>query len=114
MLSFSEAWPKLNEAAGIGDEITKEEAEAGIRDGSFSFFSRDNSAALVAAHGDALRIGIAGGDLDELREIEREIYEYARQNNFAYVDIIGRPGWERVLPNYDRVAVLLRKIVCHS
>ncbi len=111
MLSFDEAWPRLNKAAGIGDEITKEEAEDGLRDGTFSFFSRDNSAALVAAYGGALRIGIAGGDLGELLEIEKEMLEYAKQNHFSYVDIIGRPGWERVLPNYDRVAVLLRKQV---
>lgn len=109
ILSFEEAWPKLNEAAGIGDEITKEEAILGLRDGTFSFFSREKSAALVAAYGDALRIGIAGGDLDELKEIETEVHEYARQMGFKYIDIIGRPGWERVLPGYNRVAVLLRK-----
>ena len=109
MLSFSEAWPKLEEAAGLGDELTKKEAEQGIEDGSFSFFSRKNSAALVADCGDALRIGIAGGDLDELKDIEKEVHKHARRMGFKFIDIIGRPGWERVLPGYSRIAVLLRK-----
>ena len=75
MLSFEQAWPKLDLAASIGDEITKEEAEQGLRDGVFSFFSRENSAAIVASYGDTLRIGVAGGDLDELQDIEEEICE---------------------------------------
>lgn len=109
MLSFDQAWPKLDEAAGIGDQITKDEALEGLRNGSFSFFSRENSAALVASCGEVLRIGIAGGDLDELQDIEEEIHEYAIQGGYSYIDIIGRSGWERVLPDYDKVAVILRK-----
>ncbi len=111
MLSFEQAWPKLNVAASIGDEITKEEAKQGLRNGVFSFFSRKNSAAIVASYGDTLRIGIAGGDLDELQDIEEEICEYALQGGYTYIDIIGRVGWERVLPDYERVAVVLRKQV---
>jgi hypothetical protein len=82
-----------------------------LRNGVFSFFSRKNSAAIVASYGDTLRIGIAGGDLDELQDIEEEICEYALQGGYIYIDIIGRVGWERVLPDYERVAVVLRKQV---
>jgi len=34
---------------------------------------------------------------------------YAKEHGFTNVEIIGRPGWERVLKGYDRAAVLLRK-----
>ena len=30
---------------------------------------------------------------------------------YKTIEIIGRPGWEKVLQGYDRVAVMLRKEV---
>ena len=110
-LDFEQAWPRLSEAAAIGDELTKEDAVNGIRDGTFVYFRRGQSAALVAIHGDALRIGVAGGELNDLREVEADIIKYARKGGFKYIDIVGRPGWEKALPGYNRVAVLLRKEV---
>jgi hypothetical protein len=75
------------------------------------YFSRGQSAALVAIHGDILRIGVAGGELSDLREVEVDILNYAQKGGFKYIDIVGRPGWEKALPGYNRAAVLLRKKV---
>tara|TARA_R100000315_G_scaffold48802_1_gene23110 strand:- start:577 stop:864 length:288 start_codon:yes stop_codon:yes gene_type:complete len=93
----------------MGDGIQKEEVRQALHSGEFSFFSRENSAAIVAADGDTLRIGLAGGDIYELLEIETEIEIYARAEGFERLEIMGRPGWERVLEGYEKVAVLMRK-----
>ena len=89
----------------MGDGIQKEEVRQALHTGEFSFFSRENSAAIVAADGDTLRIGLAGGDIYELLEFEI----YARAEGFERLEIMGRPGWERVLEGYEKVAVLMRK-----
>ena len=108
-LDFDSAWPLLERAVQMGDGIQKEEVRQALHTGEFSFFSRENSAAIVAADGDTLRIGLAGGDIYELLEIETEIEIYARSEGFERLEIMGRPGWERVLEGYEKVAVLLRK-----
>tara|TARA_R100000808_G_scaffold24123_1_gene54797 strand:+ start:1628 stop:1915 length:288 start_codon:yes stop_codon:yes gene_type:complete len=93
----------------MGDGISKEEVRDAIKVGEFSFFSREKSAAVTAADGTTLRIGLAGGDIEELLDIEEEITVYAMNNGFERVEIMGRPGWERALDGYERVAILLRK-----
>jgi len=108
-MTFEQAWPLLEEAANIGDFVTKEETIEGLRSGAFSLFTREKSAAVTADMWPTLRIGLAGGDMSELLEIEEEIVVYAKEHGFTNVEIIGRPGWERVLKGYDRAAVLLRK-----
>ena len=42
-------------------------------------------------------------------EIEKEITNYAITNGYKRVEIMGRPGWEKALKGYDKVAVLLRR-----
>ena len=93
----------------MGDGIQKEEVRQALHSGEFSFFSRGNSAAIAAADGNTLRIGLAGGDIYELLEIESEIEIYAKAEGFERLEIMGRPGWERVLEGYEKVAVLMRK-----
>jgi pyruvate/2-oxoacid:ferredoxin oxidoreductase beta subunit len=108
-LDFDSAWPLLERAVQMGDGISKAEVRDAIKEGKFSFFSRKKSAAITAADGATLRIGLAGGDIDELLDIEEEITVYAMNNGFKQVEIMGRPGWERTLDGYEKVAILLRK-----
>ena len=108
-LDFDSAWPLLERAVQMGDGIEREEVRQALHTGEFSFFSRENSAAIVAADGNTLRIGLAGGDIHELLEIETEIEIYAKTEGFDRLEIMGRPGWEKVLEGYEKVAVLLRK-----
>ena len=108
-LDFDSAWPLLNEAVQMGDGIKYSEVSEGLKTGHFSFFSREHSAAITASDGETLRIGLAGGDLNELFEIEKEIPKYAITNGYKRVEIMGRPGWEKALKGYDKVAVLLRR-----
>ena len=55
-------------------------------------------------------IWLAGGELEELLEIERNIAQWARDEmRCRKVIIRGRPGWERVLEGYSRAYVALEK-----
>ena len=108
-LDFDSSWPLLEEAVQMGDGISKAEVRDAIKTGEFSFFSREKSAAVTAADGSTLRIGLAGGDIEELMDIEEEITVYAANNGFKRVEIMGRPGWERTLDGYEKIAILLRK-----
>lgn len=108
-MRFNEAWPLLESAAAIGDHISRDEAVDGLAAGRFVLFTREKSAALAAHCNGFLRVGLAGGELSEMLEIEEEIAIYARSFGYPFVEIIGRPGWEKALSGYRRVAVVLRK-----
>ena len=109
LLELEFAWPHLKEAAAVGDSMSKADALGGLMDGRFSLILRENSAALVSHGNGFLRIGMAGGDMEEMHSIEEEAVKYAKCFDYKYVEIVGRPGWERVLKGYERVAVVLRK-----
>lgn len=103
------AWPLLKEAAAVGDNVTKEDVLEGLKDSSFTLIIRDNSAALVSHCGHFLRVGLASGIMEEMTSIEQEATDIANIFKYEYIEIVGRPGWERVFPDYKRVAVVLRK-----
>lgn len=109
MLDFDSAWPLLEEAAVLGEGIEKEEVREALREGSATFFSHGTSAAVAFDFWPVLRIGLAGGDLCELIQVEAEIWCYAKAHGYEFLDILGRPGWERALDGYEKKAVLLRK-----
>lgn len=103
------AWPLLENTAAVGDNITKQDVVDGLMEGRFSLILRPASAALLS-HGEGfLRIGLAGGVMEEMHSIEKEAVEYAKALDYKYIEIIGRSGWERELLGYKRVAVVLRK-----
>ena len=60
----------------------------------------------------AVRIWLAGGSLDELRDVIRpKIEKYARSENCSRVEIAGRPGWQRALAGvgYTPAATVISK-----
>ena len=108
-------WGWLQPATVAFENVSRSEVENGIASGDFQLFISEHSAAVTCAFGKSLRIGLAGGDLDELLDIEQDICDYALSHDFDSIEIIGRPGWERVLQGYRRTAVLLRKeLDCHG
>jgi hypothetical protein len=57
-----------------------------------------------------LLIWLAGGDLNELlTDVLPQIEAYAVEEGCSRVWLVGRPGWERVMPTYKRAAVTLMK-----
>ena len=109
MVLSDEIWAVLKPAAEIGDFATRQDIEDRLATGEFKLWIRNKSAAVTNKINNTLRIGLAGGDLEDLIEIEKEIYDYAKSMWFSHVDILGRCGWEKVLPDYKKQAVLLRR-----
>tara|TARA_R110000796_G_scaffold251811_1_gene384093 strand:- start:790 stop:1140 length:351 start_codon:yes stop_codon:yes gene_type:complete len=108
-------WDWLEPATVAFENVSRSEVENGIASGDFQLFITEHSAAVTCAFGKSLRIGLAGGDLDELLDMEKDICAYARSHDFDSIEIIGRPGWERALAGYRRTAVLMRKeLDCHG
>lgn len=114
MIISDKMWEVLKSSTEAYENISREDVESGLLSGDFMLFTAPQSLAVTCAYGDALRVGLAGGDLEELMEIERDICSYAKQNDFSSVEIIGRPGWERALGGYKRVAVIMRKGLSHG
>ena len=85
MIISDEMWNILAPSTEPYEDITREDLESGLENGEFVML-----------------------------DMEKAICSYAREKGFVSVEIIGRPGWERVLPNYERTAVLLRKELSHG
>ena len=109
MVLSDEIWAVLKPAAEIGDFATREDIEERLATGEFKLWIKNKSAAVTNKINNTLRIGLAGGDLKDLIEIEKDIEEFARSRYFNCIDILGREGWEKVFPDYKKKAVLLRK-----
>ena len=109
MIISDEMWDILAPSTEPYEDISREDVESGLLSGEFILFKTTNSVAVTCAYGKSLRIGLAGGNLQELLDMEKDICSHARTNGFTSVEIIGRPGWERMLDGYRRTAVLMRK-----
>ena len=85
----------------------------GVQQGFFQFFPLEKSAIVTEIIDypkiTSCRFFLAGGDLIELRDAERQVCEWAKTVGCRRVEIAGRPGWERALRGYDKAAVWLSK-----
>lgn len=106
-----EIWSVLKPAAEIGDFATREDLEDGIEKGHFMLWTKNKSAIVTSKIKNTIRMGLGGGDLKDIKALVKDIEAYAKSHWMSHVDILGRSGWERVLPGYDKQAVLLRKKV---
>jgi len=59
--------------------------------------------------GKRLEIWLAGGDLQGILAMEPAVAEFAKQNDCVSVDLNGRLGWQKFLPEYKPHSVTLRK-----
>jgi len=59
--------------------------------------------------GRQLHFWLAGGDLDELIEIERDVEHAAKKHGIRRISIIGRRGWQRKLDGFNEAGVVLTK-----
>ena len=109
MFVTDKIWKILKPATEVGENTTREELEEGLKKGFLQMFIEKNSVAITASYSDVLRIGLAGGNLNNLKKIEKKIIKYAKNKNYKSVDILGRVGWEKSLKGYKRKAILLRK-----
>ena len=109
MILTDRIWKLLEPATAIADNVTKQEVEQGLNNGTYQMFMDEKSVVITVGYKDSLRIGLAGGELNSLKSLEKKIIKYAKEKKYKCVDILGRIGWEKSLKGYKRKAVLLRK-----
>lgn len=84
-----------------------------VTQGEMQVWERENAIALTGIEqhkdGDVVVILLAGGNLSELQEIEKEIEQFAISQNCKRIYINGRKGWEKALEGYQVHNVVLKK-----
>ena len=84
-----------------------------IKDGRAQFFPYENSVIVTEIvdypQRSTCRIWLAGGDMKELMQGEKEVSEWAKGLGCDAMEIIGRKGWERQLNEYQATATLLTR-----
>lgn len=55
-------------------------------------------------------VWLAGGDLGELRQMERSAEQYARAINCERLIIHGRKGWRRALAGYEQSPAIRKEL----
>lgn len=92
-----------------------EDVEAELEAGRAQFWPLERSAAVTRIHdypqASVLRIWLAGGDMQDLLANVWRLEEYAKETNCTAIEIEGRKGWERVMPDFELVSVILRRHV---
>lgn len=62
------------------------------------------------ASGKMCKMQECGGErMQEWKHLRARVEDYARAEGCTRVLVEGRPGWERIMPDYERVAVVLEK-----
>lgn len=64
---------------------------------------------MILPVGRQLHFWLAGGDLDELVEIEADVEAAAREKGIKRFSIVGRKGWRNKLPGYREAGIILTK-----
>lgn len=86
---------------------------AAIAEGAAQFWPGERSAGVTEIvdypRATVLRIWLAGGDLDELREMHDAACDWGKTQGCHMVQILGRDGWARALDGYEKVHVVMGK-----
>ena len=112
------AEPLLDEATHRGADLySLDDVYRRIRDGEASLWlsNTHKSAAVTtwmpSSVGLILNIWLAGGDLDELKEMLISMESWGRQHGAERSLIIGRRGWGKTLDGYkDSATVFLKEL----
>ena len=117
--SFWDEWKRLRHhilaaLEHAGDTHTEHDILDLLRNDQAQFWPADNSAMVTEIvgypNGSHCRIWLAGGNYDELRELERDrLIPWARQRGCRRIELVGRKGWARRLKDYKEVAVVMAK-----
>ena len=89
---------------------------AGLLSGRYQLWAGQNSAVvteiIVYPRMRDLHYFLAGGDLDELKEIRPRIEDWGRKNGCSRVSLAGRPGWAKTFlkdEGYEPAWFILKK-----
>ena len=106
------ALPHIREAlAHSGDMHSTADVYQRIKEGRAELHVGNRSAVVTQnlSSGKHLHYWLAGGHLDELKEIERSVSAVAKARGFKKVTIAGRRGWLRSLENLEEAATIMVK-----
>lgn len=96
-----------------GHSHTLQDVWQAVTNKQAAFFPLEKSAIVVEIvdypQRATCRIWLAGGDMEELIEAEKNICIWARERGCDSMEIIGRKGWERQLRDYKPTATVLVK-----
>jgi hypothetical protein len=96
-----------------GHSHTLQDVWQAITNKQAAFFPLEKSAIVVEIvdypQRATCRIWLAGGDMEELIEAEKNVCDWARELGCDSMEIIGRKGWERQLKDYKPTATILVK-----
>jgi hypothetical protein len=103
----------LEEAVRINGFLTMDVVKQLVDTGHMKLWAKENAVAATAEEDrlgqKILTIVLAGGNLNDLLQIEQDIESYARESGFCEIVINGRKGWGRVLKGYKPHMVIMRK-----
>lgn len=68
----------------------------------FFYYPRDKVCRVVTMGGERMVEWLTSDTINTFED-------WARQEGCSYIDVYGRRGWKKVLPNFEEKAVLLRK-----
>jgi len=104
---ISEALKYSNKSHDISD------VWSAIKKNKAQFFPLENSAIVTEIvdypNQSVCRIWLAGGDLEELMEAEKDVCKWAAKLGCTGMEIIGRKGWSRKLTDYKEASIVLVK-----
>lgn len=110
---WEEARPHLENALARCPTHTIEDVERDLLQHKAQFFSLGDAFVVtqVVEHPRrrVLRVWLAGGNLDTLRRALPELDTIARDWGCDRVEIDGRRGWSKIMPEYDIERVVLTK-----
>lgn len=96
-----------------GHSHTLQDVWQAVTNKQAAFFPLEKSAIVVEIvdypQRATCRIWLAGGDMEELIEAEKDICIWARERGCDSMEIIGRKGWERQLKDYNAASTVLIK-----
>ena len=101
-------WTKAIDDAYYG---SVDECFAAVDRGEACWLSTGKSDVFARMEGEALSIGPACGDLEDLPQIMSAMERYARHCGASQIYLTGRPGWVRALKpyGYEFSAAIVRK-----
>lgn len=96
-----------------GGELTIEDVWQAILEGELTFWPGKNCAIVLQfvtyPRKKVMNWYLAGGDLEELREMEKFGTQWARENGIDAVVIYGRRGWLKRLDGYRETGTIMEK-----
>lgn len=112
--AFNRCIPFLEAALGYADGThTVDDVRAAIEGGKAQFWPGEKSAVvteiLTFPRKKVCHYWLAGGDLDELLDMEPSIETWAKAIGCESMTIAGRPGWHRALKGYRKAFTTLSK-----